>query len=212
MNTQYCFYYFTGALSSKFCDEVIKYALQKKEVTAVTGAFGRKRDVQEKPLTTDEEKKLYKKRKSDVVWLDERWIYREIQPYINQANSSAGWNFQWDWSEQIQFTKYKVNGYYDWHCDSFFKPHEDKNDLNFFGKIRKLSVTCQLTDGADYEGGELEFQPRNEEDPNLTVQCKEILPKGSIIVFPSHVWHRVKPITKGTRYSLVLWNLGYPFK
>ena len=58
MNTEYCFYYFTGALSSKFCDEVIKYALQKKEVTAVTGAFGRKRDVQEKPLTTDEEKKL----------------------------------------------------------------------------------------------------------------------------------------------------------
>ena len=36
--------------------------------------------------------------------------------------------------------------------------------------------------------------------------------KGSIIVFPSFVWHRVKPVTKGTRYSLVIWNLGYPFK
>ena len=46
----------------------------------------------------------------------------------------------------------------------------------------------------------------------MTVQCKEILPKGSIIVFPSYVWHRVKPVKKGTRYSLVLWNLGYPFK
>ena len=212
MNTEYCYYYFTGALSSKFCDEVIKYASQKQEVPAVTGSFGRKRNVEKNPLTKDEEKKLYKQRKSDVVWLDERWIYREIQPYINQANASAGWNFQWDWSEQIQFTKYKVNGYYDWHCDSFFKPHEDKDDSNFFGKIRKLSVTCQLSDGAEYEGGELEFQPRNKNNPNMTVQCKEILPKGSNILFPSYVWHRVKPVKKGTRYSLVLWNLGYPFK
>jgi PKHD-type hydroxylase len=40
----------------------------------------------------------------------------------------------------------------------------------------------------------------------------EILPKGSIVVFPSFLWHRVKPVTKGTRYSLVLWHLGYPFK
>jgi len=43
-------------------------------------------------------------------------------------------------------------------------------------------------------------------------QAKEILSKGSIIVFPSFLWHRVKPVTKGTRYSLVVWNLGYPFK
>jgi PKHD-type hydroxylase len=43
-------------------------------------------------------------------------------------------------------------------------------------------------------------------------KCAEIAPRGSIVVFPSHVWHRVKPVTKGTRYSLVIWNLGYPFK
>jgi predicted 2-oxoglutarate/Fe(II)-dependent dioxygenase YbiX len=38
-------------------------------------------------------------------------------------------------------------------------------------------------------------------------KCAEIAPRGSIVVFPSHVWHRVKPVTKGTRYSLVIWNL-----
>ena len=43
-------------------------------------------------------------------------------------------------------------------------------------------------------------------------KCKEILTQGSIIIFPSHVWHRVKPVTKGVRYSLVVWHLGYPFK
>ena len=50
-----------------------------------------------------------------------------------------------------------------------------------------------------------------QEDKHLR-QAKEILPKGSVIVFPSFVWHRVKPVTKGVRYSLVMWNLGYPFK
>ena len=43
-------------------------------------------------------------------------------------------------------------------------------------------------------------------------KCAEIKQKGSVVVFPSHLWHRVKPVTKGTRYSLVMWNLGYPFK
>ena len=80
-------------------------------------------------------------------------------------------------------------------------------------RIRKLSMTCQLTDGSEYKGGELEFDFRNY-DPHMRdeskhrIQCKEILPKGSIIVFPSFVWHRVKPVTSGTRYSLVVWHLG----
>ena len=42
--------------------------------------------------------------------------------------------------------------------------------------------------------------------------CTEIRPRGSIIVFPSFVWHRVKPVTSGTRYSLVVWHLGRSFK
>ena len=50
-----------------------------------------------------------------------------------------------------------------------------------------------------------------DEDKHV-IKATEILPKGSIIIFPSFVWHRVKPVTKGTRYSLVMWNLGKPFK
>ena len=79
-------------------------------------------------------------------------------------------------------------------------------------------MTCQLTDGSEYQGGELEFDFRNYDPPienkinKNIIQAKEILPKGSIIVFPSFVWHRVKPVTQGVRYSLVMWNLGYPFK
>jgi hypothetical protein len=46
--------------------------------------------------------------------------------------------------------------------DSWNKPYDRKDPNNpEHGKIRKLSMTCQLTDGSEYEGGELEFDFRN---------------------------------------------------
>ena len=210
MNLSSYYWYFTSALPQKLCDDIIKYALSKKEKMAVTGGVGTKK------LTKEKINEIKRKRQSDVVWLDETWIYREIHPYIHRANKLAGWNFEWNRSEPIQFTKYKLNQYYDWHCDSWDKPYHKPNKVEH-GMIRKLSMTCQLTDGSEYEGGELEFDFRNY-DPNMRdelkhiQQSKEILPKGSIVVFPSFLWHRVKPVTKGVRYSLVLWTLGYPFK
>jgi len=150
--------------------------------------------------------------------LNDKWIYRELHPYVRMANKNAGWNFQWDFSESCQFTKYKLNQYYDWHTDPWAKPYQRKNPNDpDHGKVRKLSMTCQLTDGSEYTGGELEFDFRNYDPPMRDEskhirQVPEILPKGSIVVFPSHLWHRVKPVTKGTRYSLVVWHLGYPFK
>jgi PKHD-type hydroxylase len=212
MNLTNYYWYFSGALTPKFCDDVIAYANAQKEEMAITGDYG------DRKLNKEEILDLKRKRNSDLVWLNDAWIYKEIQPYVHKANAMAGWNFDWERSESCQFTKYKLNQYYDWHRDSWDKPYDrkDKNDRDN-GKIRKLSMTCQLTDGSEYSGGELEFDFRNY-DPHMRdeskhrVQCKEILPKGSIIVFPSFLWHRVKPITKGTRYSLVLWHLGYPFK
>tara|TARA_R100001369_G_scaffold92176_1_gene135838 strand:+ start:123 stop:755 length:633 start_codon:yes stop_codon:yes gene_type:complete len=210
MNLFNYYWYFKSALTPKFCDDVIKYGLSNKETIARTGGYG------DKKLTKDQLNKMKRKRNSNISWLNDSWIYREIHPYINQANKSAGWNFEWNRSETCQFTKYKINQYYDWHCDSFHKPYNKPGAPNH-GKIRKLSVTCQLTDGSEYEGGELEFDFRDY-DPHMRDESKhlkkatEILPKGSIIVFPSFVWHRVKPVIKGTRYSLVLWNVGYPFK
>ena len=146
--------------------------------------------------------------------MDERWIYNEIHPYVHIANKSAGWNFQWDFSEACQFTKYSKNQFYDWHLDAWDEPYNNLNDKDLNGKIRKLSVTVSLSDPKDYEGGELEFDCRNElfgKKKNI-LTCNQIKPRGSIVVFPSFIWHRVKPIIKGTRYSLVLWNVGYPFK
>ena len=209
MNILNYYYYFTSVIPPKICDDIIKYGLSKSESVARTGGYDKEK------LSKEDIKDIQKKRNSDLVWLDDTWIYKELHPYIHQANKEAGWNYEWNRSESCQFTKYKINQYYDWHCDSWDKTYEKEGPDN--GKIRKLSMTCQLTDGSEYEGGELEFDFRNydphmrEETKHLR-QAKEILPKGSIIVFPSFVWHRVKPVTKGTRYSLVMWNLGYPFK
>jgi PKHD-type hydroxylase len=212
MNLSNYYWYFTSAIPPRICDDIIKYGLSKTETMAKTGGY------EDKELSKQEIKDMKRKRNSDLVWLNDPWIYKELHPYIKEANRAARWNFQWDISESCQFTKYKLNQYYDWHCDSDDKPYDRKEPNNpEHGKIRKLSMTCQLTDGSEYEGGELEFDFRNYE-PHMRnelkhrVQCKEILPKGSIIVFPSFVWHRVKPVTKGVRYSLVMWNLGYPFK
>ena len=210
MNICNHYWYFKSALTPKFCDDVIKHGLNQKETMAMTGGYGNKK------LSKKQIKNMQRKRKSNVTWFNDQWIYKEIHPYIHMANKNAGWNFEWDRSESCQFTKYKLNQYYDWHCDSHDKPYDKPGHIDN-GKVRKLSVTCQLTDGSEYEGGELEFDFRNY-DPHLREEnmhlkkAKEILPKGSIIVFPSFVWHRVKPVMKGTRYSLVLWNVGYPFK
>ena len=212
MNLNNHYWYFKSALTPKFCNDVIKFASQKNEVLARTGGYNNKN------LSKEEIRDIKKVRNSDLVWLDDAWIYKELHPFVHEANRLAGWNFEWDRSENCQFTKYKLNQYYDWHCDSWKIPYDRKSITHpEHGKVRKLSMTCQLTDGSEYEGGELEFDfrdyapPMREEIKHLK-RCKEILTQGSVIIFPSHVWHRVKPVTKGVRYSLVVWHLGYPFK
>ena len=215
MNLSNYYYYFQSAIPPRICDLIVQYgkAEKQREQQAITGGYGRDRNLQKNPLTDNEINDIKKKRDSNIVWMNDRWIYKEIQPYVHTANKNAGWNFQWDFSESCQFTKYKEGQYYDWHCDSWDKAYNQPNTPSH-GKVRKLSVTVTLSDPKDYTGGELEFDFRNldPDKPRKPVKCKEILPKGSLVVFPSHVWHRVCPVKKGSRYSLVIWNLGWPFK
>jgi PKHD-type hydroxylase len=225
MNLANYYYYFQSALPPRLCEDIIKYGTSHQPETAITGGVEREDGTSRKAdgsLKKSVLNNIQKKRKSDIVWLNDRWIYKEIHPYIHKANKAAGWNFQWDWSESCQFTKYSEGQFYGWHCDSWIKPYQRKqNDDGTWpedhGKIRKLSVTVSLNDPSEYDGGNLEFDFRNDFDfdrnrKNYIKECTEIRPRGSIIVFPSFVWHRVNPVTRGTRYSLVMWNLGWPFK
>jgi PKHD-type hydroxylase len=172
-------------------------------------------------------------RDSEVTWLNDRWLYDLIHPYIHKANAAAGWNFDWDSSESFQFTVYNIGGFYGWHEDcgmchfSKYKriipgitsQNEDGSYPSYYtqdkckiGKIRKLSLTINLNLPGEYEGGNLKFDFGPHNEGKRFHECVEIRPQGSIVIFPSFVYHQVTPITKGTRYSLVLWSLGQPFK
>ena len=139
-------------------------------------------------------------RDSKISWIplndETKWLYNHIGGLVNKANNKL-WSFDIvGMGEEIQYTEYhdSVKGHYDWHMDVGER-------LPF----RKISVTIQLSEADDYEGGELQFMTGN------TVRNA---PKGRgvTILFPSFVLHKVTPVTKGTRRSLVIWVSGPPFR
>jgi len=189
------YYYFKKAISLEYCKQILKAGRKKiiKEATTFKGINKTKRNCK-------------------VAWMNEKWIYDIINPYLHAANKKAGWNFQWDWNETSQFTIYGKSHHYGWHTDQTPKPYKHKSK-NFDGKIRKLSLTLQLTDKTKYEGGDFQFMWIDTEKKDLlnitTVDdAKDI---GTIIVFPSFIYHQVLPVTKGKRESLVNWSVGNAF-
>ena len=134
-------------------------------------------------------------RDSQVGWIPKiHWINGVIWHYVWNANQEV---YNYDITGihgSVQYTTYSPNEYYTWHCD----------DMNGFEDIgnRKLSVSIQLSDASEYEGGE--FQMRDNDNKNFFAPKA----KGSIIVFDSRLQHRVKPVTSGVRKSLVAWCRG----
>lgn len=141
-------------------------------------------------------------RKSQVFWLSKNkqndWIYQRILNLVAEANDKF---FHFDLSEiaeNLQFTRYDVGEKYDWHVDTGGK------DLQ---GMRKLSLVVQLSNPGEYDGGELQFG--NSTDDKIEIAPKN---KGAVVVFPSYMRHRATEVTRGTRYSLVLWVSGPPFR
>ena len=85
------------------------------------------------------------------------------------------------------------------------------HDAKKWNKVRKISMTVNLSDPKDYEGGNLKFDLGPHVKERFKI-CHEIRPQGSLIIFPSFTYHCVTPVTSGTRYSLVLWCLGKPWQ
>lgn len=135
-------------------------------------------------------------RTSRVSWLSEQqWILNALYDYVDHANQFA-FNLNVYKKADIQFTEYHAseNGHYSWHHDIDW----NRSD----GLDRKLSVTVQLSDPSDYEGGEFQFSET--QSPDLE-QSKV---KGTVLVFPSYLQHAVSPVTSGVRRSLVAWFEG----
>jgi len=148
----------------------------------------------------EKNKPLDKIRKSDIVWINEQWVFDLIFPYIEGANEQAGWKYDIKLLQYCQITRYTKDGFYSWHRDGI-GCHNELCDN--YGNTRKLSMSLVLND--DYEDGDFEIHGLLEE------QQIPRLEEGSIIVFPSFMEHRVTPVTRGTRYSLVAWFAGLPF-
>ena len=147
-----------------------------------------------------------------VSWVKDSKIYNIINEFFITANKNAGWNFDTSWNETMQYTVYNQKQFYSWHTDQGKEPYpKDYKEKNYAGLTRKLSMTMQLSDPSEYEGGDFCFKWLTTKGvyEDKVDKAKKL---GTIIVFPSYIWHTVKPITKGTRKSLVCWQLGKPFK
>lgn len=140
-------------------------------------------------------------RTSKVGWFqlnyDTSFIYDRLA-YLSRSLNGQAFDFDlFGFNEDLQYTVYDTEGsHYEWHMD--------KGSID--QAPRKLSLTLQLSDPEDYEGGVLEFMIGG----SKIIQAEKT--RGMLYAFPSYIMHRVTPVTKGVRKSLVAWISGPKFK
>jgi len=140
-----------------------------------------------------------KTRTSHISWIPFKKtpeMYKDIELAMKTANGN---HFGFDGmqlTEYAQYTEYPEGGFYDWHVD---------NDVNCQHEppVRKISMTCLLSPENEFEGGELELMAEGK-----VAKIKQ----GQAVFFASFIRHRVAPVTRGVRKSLVMWFGGTPFK
>ena len=140
-----------------------------------------------------------KKRVTTIGWIpfkEMQPMYNQINEFIQKANRNHFGFEDIQITEQAQFTEYPEGGFYDWHMDP---------DVNMQHEppVRKISMTLLLSPENQFEGGDLELMA-----PGKRVKLKQ----GHAIIFASFLNHRVAPVTRGVRQSLVMWFGGKPFK
>ena len=140
-----------------------------------------------------------KTRTSHISWIPFKTMqpmYKKIEQVMKATNGN---HFGFDGmqiTEMAQYTEYPEGGFYEWHVD---------NDVNCAHEppVRKISMTCLLSPESEFEGGDLELMAEGK-----IAKLKQ----GHAIFFASFIRHRVKPVTRGRRQSLVMWFGGTPFK
>jgi len=140
-----------------------------------------------------------KTRTSHISWIPFKKMpemYKDIEKIMRSTNGNHFGFEGMQITEQAQYTEYPEGGFYDWHTD---------NDVNCEKEppVRKISMTCLLSPENEFEGGDLELIKEGQ-----SVKLKQ----GQAVFFASFIRHRVAPVTKGVRRSLVMWFGGTPFK
>jgi PKHD-type hydroxylase len=140
-----------------------------------------------------------KTRTSHISWIPFKKMpemYKDIEKIMKQTNGN---HFGFDGmqiTELAQYTEYPEGGFYDWHIDNHV-------NCQYEPPVRKISMTCLLSPENEFEGGDLELIKEGQ-----AVKLKQ----GQAVFFASFIRHRVAPVTKGVRRSLVMWFGGPPFK
>ena len=140
-----------------------------------------------------------KTRLSHVSWIPFGMLepmYRQLETVMHRTNLNHLGFDGMQLTEQAQYTEYSDGGYYNWHIDSSVSCEKEP-------PVRKISMSLLLNHESEFEGGELELV-----EPNKKVFIKQ----GQAIFFASFLSHRVTPVTKGVRKSLVVWFGGTPFR
>ena len=140
-----------------------------------------------------------KTRTSHISWIPFKKMpemYKDIEKIMKTTNGNHFGFEGVQITEMAQYTEYPEGGFYDWHVD---------NDVNCANEppVRKISMTCLLSPESEFEGGDLELVSEGK-----IAKIKQ----GQIVFFASFIRHRVAPVTKGVRKSLVMWFGGTPFK
>ena len=200
-------YIFNRELDKTTCNKIKKLGQGKWVPSSVDTSKG----------ITDEERRIGKKgdykpdkkvRISEVFWTTEQWIYDLTFPYMYEANRLAGWGLDIKAAESMQLTRYRKGGFYELHKDGnsdHLSVYDEPNNPFMNGHVRKISMSIILND--NFEGGAFEFASYAKEKCVITpIEAKA----GDIIFFTSGLEHRVAPVTKGVRYSLVNWFVGPP--
>mgnify|MGYP003116106760 FL=1 len=144
-------------------------------------------------------------RKSKIAWISDVYLREQLFHSVDLYNKQ-NWNYDLDGCDGIQYGTYSDGGFYDWHVDE----EAEIEPINGKYLVRKLSMTIWLNDPDEYEGGEFDIEIKG---PREDIRYETLkLSKGSIIIFPSDKWHRVRPVTSGVRKSLVTWFRGPPFR
>ena len=184
-------YSYYEALSPALVDSIVEKCLKEK---LTKGTIGSKDG-----FIVDKEY-----RNSDIKLLDKdkyKELFQIIWDYAINANKFA-YGFDISNIEDCQFSIYdsSYRGKYDWHTDTFWV-----NQLNY---DRKISLIIQLSDPSEYEGGQFEIK----DVENSKEERESMNKKGSVITIPSFLEHRVTPVTKGRRLSLIAWIEGNNFR
>ena len=177
-----------NVLTKKECQGAIKYAERKgRYEEGKTGGGSNPRNNKQV-------------RDTEIYWFNHKKLADKIAVKINEVNKQI-WNYKISEVEFFQLGVYNSGGHYSWH----------KDDVEFIkGSCRKLSFTLLLNDSSMYEGGDLQMHTSFDATSGSPIVKKvnKLERTGSMVIFPSNKYHRVVPVTKGQRISLVGWCWG----